>query len=75
MNLQTVETSPGLYVSIWGEPYPPFDIYFKAYWGEKCAGMKMSPYLFLTLKQEGCLERYLDFHMKRLLLHNTIRGF
>ena len=70
-----IETSPGFVITVYHEPYPPFLIHTKVHFRDKVAGMAINPMLWMDLEREGCLFRYLDFHLKRHVMKNTARGF
>jgi len=75
METKLIETSPGFVVTVYHEPQPPFLINVGVHSESKSAGMAVHPMLWMDLEKEGCLYRYLDFHLKRLLARNTMRGF
>ena len=70
-----IETSPGFVVTVYNEPYPPFLHHVKVHFKGKVAGMAIHPILWAKLRDEGCLYRYLDFHLKRHAMKNTAHGF
>ncbi len=69
-NLTTTRTPSGTIVAMWSEPNPPFLTFFKAHIGELTIGLALKPLKLRKLQEAHCLGRYLDFHMKRILMHN-----